>query len=185
MAKKNSKYWHTILHRDIAYFYVGLIIAFSISGIALNHRQDFDSQEYIVNTVDIQLNLPSELSTITEKYLKNETKSFTDNEFRGFRLTEDVVRIYFEDAYAHINLQTGKGEIEYVETIPVLGQMTILHKTSNIWWIWFSDIFGLAMLAIAITGMFISNGNNSFKKRGWKLAIIGLVFPFIFLFFLN
>jgi len=185
MAKKSSKYWHRTLHRDIAYFYVGLIIAFSISGIALNHRQDFDSQEYIVNTEAVQLNLPSEGSDITESYLKNETRSITDHEFRGFRLTGDNLKIYFEDAYAHINMQTGVGEIEYVETIPVLGQMTTLHKTTNIWWIWFSDIFGVAMLAIAITGMFISNGNNSFKKRGWKLAILGLVFPFIFLIFLS
>lgn len=185
MAKKSTKYWHRTLHRDIAYFYVGLIIAFSISGIALNHRQNFDSQEYTVRTVGVQLDLPSELSAITENYLKSETKSLTENEFRGFRMVGDEVRVYFKDAYAHINLQTGTGEIEYVETIPVLGQMTILHKTTNSWWIWFSDVFGVGMLAIAITGMFISSGKNSFNKRGWKLAILGLIFPFIFLFLLS
>ncbi|MCT4631060.1 PepSY-associated TM helix domain-containing protein, partial [Winogradskyella sp.] len=90
-----------------------------------------------------------------------------------------------KDAYAFVNLKTGEGEIEYVKTIPVLGQMTILHKTTNVWWIWFSDIFGVAMLTIAITGMFISKGKNSFKKRGWWLASLGLIFPFIFLFIIK
>jgi len=38
------------------------------------------------------------------------------------------------------------------------------------------------MLVIAFTGMFIiTKGKNTFKKRGWKLALAGLVFPLIIL----
>ncbi|WP_442957520.1 PepSY-associated TM helix domain-containing protein [Polaribacter sp.] len=47
------------------------------------------------------------------------------------------------------------------------------------------DIFGIAMLIIAITGMFISKGKYSFKKREWILTLIGLIFPFIFLFLIQ
>ena len=46
------------------------------------------------------------------------------------------------------------------------------------------SIFGLGMLTIAITGMFIAKGSESFRKRGWKLALVGIVFPLIFLFLL-
>jgi hypothetical protein len=56
-----------------------------------------------------------------------------------------------------------------------------LHKTTNSFWIWYSDIFGVAMLVIAITGMLITKGKNSFSKRGWKLALAGLLFPIVFL----
>ena len=41
------------LHRDIAYFYVGLIIAFSFSGIILNHRQDWYPMDYTYEATSI------------------------------------------------------------------------------------------------------------------------------------
>jgi hypothetical protein len=185
MNKKARTKLNRNLHRDISYFFIGLIIAFSISGIALNHRVDFDPQEYTVKTENIKIELPNDASQITEDYLKESAKNITTEEFRGHRIRGEEVRLYFKDAYAFVNLKTGEGEIEYVKTIPVLGQMTILHKTTNVWWIWFSDIFGVAMLTIAITGMFISKGKNSFKKRGWWLASLGLIFPFIFLFIIK
>ena len=75
-------------HRDIAYFYVGLIIAFSFSGIILNHRQS-----------------------------------------------------------------------------------------------WYSDIFGVAIIVIAVTGMLIPAGKFGFGQRGWKYMLVGLVFPLVFLLF--
>lgn len=185
MAKKSRTLLNRSLHRDIGYFYVGLIIAFSISGIVLNHRQDIDPQEYTVKVEKFKLNIPQDPTLITDDFFKEAASTITDDKYRGNRKGTKEVRLFFEDAFALVNLETGEGEIEYVRTIPVLGQMTILHKTTNKWWIWFSDIFGIAMLTIAITGMFIAKGKNSFRKRGWWLAILGLIFPFIFLFLIR
>ncbi len=183
--KLNQYFSSRNLHRDLAYFYVGLIIAFSLSGIALNHRTSFDPQEYTVKTMPISIDLPLDDQDRTESFFKEASKDFIDSEFRAMRIRGQEYRLYFEDAFASIDAQTGQGEIEFLRTIPLLGQMTILHKTTNVWWIWFSDIFGVAMLVIAITGMYISRGKYSFKRRGWKLALIGLTFPFIFLFLIR
>lgn len=185
MSKKSRTLLNRNLHRDIGYFYVGLIIAFSISGIALNHRTDFDPQEYTVKTEQLEVDIPEDAEKIDDAFLKELAKTITSAEYRGNRRRGNEARLYFKDAFASVNLQTGKGEIEYVRTIPFLGQMTILHKTTNKWWIWFSDIFGVAMLIIAITGMFIAKGKYSFRKRGWILAVLGLIFPFIFLFLIR
>jgi hypothetical protein len=58
-----------------------------------------------------------------------------------------------------------------------------IHKSTSNWWIYYSDIFALSLITIAITGTFIIKaGKFSFKSRGWKLALAGLVFPLIFLF---
>jgi hypothetical protein len=62
--------------------------------------------------------------------------------------------------------------------------MADLHQTTNSAWIWYSDIFGGAMIIIALTGMFIASGKYSFKKRGWWLALAGVAFPLVFLFWL-
>ena len=184
--KKSKAYWNRLLHRDLAYFFLGLIIAFSASGIILNHRVDIDPQEYTVKTETIQIDLPDDKLLITDEFFRSTlTAKNIDEEYKRFRIRNNEIRLYFKDAFATIDAKTGIGEIDYVKTIPILGQMTILHKSTNKWWIWFSDIFGIAMLTIAITGTFISKGKYSFKKRGWKLTLIGLIFPFIFLFLIR
>jgi uncharacterized protein len=33
--------------------------------------------------------------------------------------------------------------------------------------------------------MFIEKGKFSFRQRGWKLALLGMIFPLIFLFLLS
>jgi uncharacterized protein len=33
--------------------------------------------------------------------------------------------------------------------------------------------------------MFIQKGETSFSARGWKLALVGMIFPLIFLFLLS
>jgi hypothetical protein len=80
-----------------------------------------------------------------------------------------------------VNLESGEGTLEHKRKVPVLGHTMYLHKSTNSFWIWYSDIFGAAMLLIAITGLFIAKGKYSFRQRGWKFAILGLIFPLIFL----
>ena len=183
---KNTAYWNKLLHRDLAYFFLGLIIAFSASGIILNHRADIDPQEYTIKTEVIKFDLPEDKLLITDDFFRSALTDKTNIEnYKSFRIRNNEIRLYFDDAFAAIDAKTGIGQIDYVRTIPVLGQMTILHKSTSKWWIWFSDIFGIAMLIIAITGMFISKGKYSFKKRGWILALTGLIFPFVFLFLIR
>ena len=82
-----------------------------------------------------------------------------------------------------VDAKSGKGSIEWYRKRAVLGQMTQLHKDTNAFWIWYSDIFGVAMLVIAISGMLmIKKGDYAFTSRGWKLALLGMIFPLIFLF---
>jgi uncharacterized protein len=147
-------------HRDIAYFYVGLIISFSISGIFLNHRQSWHPRRYSYDKKEISIPVPAGKEAIN-------------------------LRISFASHDVQVDITTGKGKIESYRTTPLLGQMTILHQDTSKWWIYYSDIFGIAMLTIAITGMFIEKGGNSFRSRGWKLALAGIIFPLIFLFLLT
>ena len=56
------------LHRDFAYFYVGLIIAFSFSGIILNHRQDWYPMDYTYESKDVTLTLPEDVKQISKEF---------------------------------------------------------------------------------------------------------------------
>ncbi|MDX1909010.1 MAG: PepSY-associated TM helix domain-containing protein [Bacteroidia bacterium] len=105
---------------------------------------------------------------------------------RRFKVENGKLEVSFENHDLKADLNTGTGELVRYVKVPVLAQMTQLHQDTNDWWIYYSDVFGLSMLLIAITGMImIPKGDKSFGGRGWKLAVAGMVFPLIFLFLLS
>ena len=181
----NTRNFFRKWHRDIAYFFVGLILSFSISGIALNHRTTFNSRQYAHQSEEFTFQVPQEEGSINEEYVRSILPQIgIENDYRTFRIRNGQLRIYYEDALAEIYIATGKGEKEWLKKRILLAEMADLHQTTNNWWVWYSDIFGVGMILIAVSGMFIANGRDSFKNRGWWLATIGLVFPLIFLIFL-
>ena len=171
------------LHRDLGYFYVGLIIAFAISGIAQNHRKQWKPEKYVYEfkKVETAFRLPKE--SVTKEVVAAFSKENGLEEMRQFDVRKDSsLVISYKDADATIKLATGKGEINIWRKRPVFAQLTMLHKNNgNLWWIWYSDIFSLGLIIIASTGMFLMKGKNSFKGRGWKFALAGLVVPIVVL----
>ncbi len=173
-------------HRDLAYFFLGLIIAFSFSGIFLNHRQSWNPRRYTYNSQEIALKQLVVKDSVNDRFVAAFTKEFAINDnLRRFSIDGNNLRISYVNNDVQVDLTTGKGKIESYRTTPVLGQMTKLHIDTSQWWIYYSDIFGIAMMVIAGTGMFIQQGENSFWARGWKLALIGIIFPLIFLLLLS
>ena len=169
------------LHRDFAYFYVGLIIAFSFSGIILNHRNDWYPMDYTYENKDVTLELPGNTELITKDFLVDATKDL-NLKYDGHRIRGNKLRVYYKtNTILDVDLKSGSGSLEFKRKVPILGHSMYLHKSTNNFWIWYSDIFGAAMLLIAITGILIPAGKNGFSKRGWKLAILGMIFPIIFL----
>jgi uncharacterized protein len=172
-------------HRDIAYFYVGLIISFSFSGIFLNHRQSWNPKRYTYESKNISVAKVNR-DSVNDNFIKLFTsEQGIEDELRRFSVDGDKLKISYVSHDVTIELSTGNGTIESYRTTPVLGQMTKLHLDTSKWWIYYSDVFGIAMLVIAFTGMFIQEGSNSFRARGWKLALAGIIFPLIFLFLLT
>jgi len=167
-------------HRDFSYFYVGLLIAFSISGIALNHRHSWDPRDYVYETQDIKIDFPKDRDAITDEFFENWLKENNINlELRGTAYRRGGYNLYFGDAYAFINPFDGEGQIERFQIRPLLGPMVDLHRSTSDIWLWYSDIFAISVLLICITGLVIAKGKNGFKKRGWKLALVGVVIPSI------
>jgi len=149
----------------------------------MNHREHWHPEKYTVNSKPIQIEIPKE--EITEKYAEELGKKLRiDDKIKRHKVKENQLKIAFENHEIEIDLKTGKGELETFTKTPIISQAMKLHKNTSNWWIYYSDIFGLSLITIAITGIvMIKVGNNTFKKRGWKLAIAGLLVPLLILFF--
>lgn len=174
------------VHRDLGYFYLGLIIAFAFSGIFLNHRNDWYPSEYKYDAKEIQVVLPADPKDINNAFVAELTKTLgIEDKLKGFQIRRENLRVTFNETMVDINLKTGAGLQERYFKVPFLAQSTQLHVTTNSAWIWYSDIFGIAMLVIAATGMLMMKGENGFGSRGWKLALAGIIFPLIFLFVIS
>jgi len=174
------------LHRDLGYFYLGLIITFAFSGILMNHRENWHPDKYTIEAKAIEILLPEE-SQINDAYAENLAKELNINDkVKRHMVRKGKFKMQFENTEVEIDLKSGKGEIIHFLKTPVISQAMKLHKSTSNWWIYFSDIFGLSLICIAVTGaMMVKHGKHTFKRRGWKLAIAGLLFPILFLLFLS
>ena len=174
------------LHRDLGYFYIGLIISFATSGILMNHRDSWHAEKYTVETKKIDVKIPTD-ADITEEYADSLGKQLgIDDKIRRHKVDEGKLRISFEKNDVEIDLKTGKGEIVSFIKTPIISSMMKLHKNTSNWWIYYGDIFGISLIVIAITGtLMIPAGKFTFKKRGWKLALAGLIVPLLILIFLG
>ena len=174
------------IHRDLGYFYIGLIISFALSGILMNHREQFHAEKYNVETKKIEVKLPKK-EAISENYAKYFIKQFNiDDTYRKHKIKGETLRISYKNTDVELDVNTGKGELTTYSKTPLISQMIKLHKSTSNWWIYYGDIFGLSLITIAITGaIIIPAGKFSFKNRGWKLALAGIIIPLIVLFFIG
>ena len=69
----NWRKWNKAIHRDFGYFFLGMTIIYGLSGIALNHMQDWNPNYVIINK-EIQVDLTNkkldkaEIKAILDKY---------------------------------------------------------------------------------------------------------------------
>lgn len=170
------------LHRDLGYFYIGLIISFAASGIMMNHRSKWHPEKYTVEQKNIQVH-PIVDSQVSDVFAKSILLSnHIDDKYKRYSIKNDELRIVCEKTDVDIELKTGKGTVTFYNSTPLISHIMKLHKNTSDWWIYYGDIFGLSLITIAITGtMMYANGRFSFKRRGWKLALAGVLFPLLFL----
>jgi hypothetical protein len=170
------------LHRDLGYFYMGLIVSFAFSGLLMNHREMWHADKYTTETKAIEVQLPQK-EEITEEFAKELGKKLGINDkFRRRMVKKEEFKISFENHDVEIDMKTGKGEIVSFIKTPIISQTMKLHKSTSNFWIYYSDIFALSLITIALTGtIMIKAGKFSWKNRGWKLAVAGVIFPLLFL----
>lgn len=179
MAFKWRK-WNKVIHRDFGYFFFGMVIIYGLSGIAINHLNDWNPN-YIVITKEIQTQPvnykpeKAEIKEILQKY--NE-----DGNYKSHYFPEDgMVKVFLKDGTAWIDLSSGKGLIEKTKRRAFFREVNYLHYNPIKYWTWFSDLFAGSLIIIAISGLFIARGAVGITKRGLWLTLAGILVPVTFL----
>lgn len=171
-----------VLHRDLGYIFFGMCIIYGLSGIALNHRHDWNPN-YIITQKEIKVSLPEREGSFERPEVKKILEEIGEGSYRTHIQSANNLRIFIEGGTININPQTGEGYLEKIKRRPVFYEVNFLHYNApKKLWTWFSDIYAVALIIISITGLFILKGKNGITRRGAWLTGIGVIIPLILLY---
>jgi hypothetical protein len=171
-----------ITHRDIGYLIAGLTMIYAISGIALNHKHDWNPN-YIVDQQEVSTSMILERDSLTEEVVLQFLDEIGERDnFKTFYFPAgDKLTIFLKEGTVQYNVKSKSGYIERLTKRPVFNQLNFLHYNPGVWWKVFSDIYCVALILVTVTGLFIVKGRNGITRRGAVLTIIGIILPLLFL----
>ncbi|HTQ97741.1 MAG TPA: PepSY-associated TM helix domain-containing protein [Candidatus Acidoferrum sp.] len=167
------------LHRDVGYFLSGLIFAYCISGIALNHINDWNP-DFVIEKRSITLDRAFTRDEITSDRIAEFTALVgeTAPKLHDFPTAEQV-KIYYDNASLLVNLVAKTGMYESIHQRPLFYQSNVLHRNSLKGWKWASDIFGGLLIFLTVSGWFMLKGRLGLLGRGKWLILAGFAPPVI------
>lgn len=176
--KYNWRRWFRAFHRDIGYVAVALTIAYGVSGLAVNHIDDWNpNYKYSERAVEIGPltgPIPEMAATVVGKL------ALDPRQVRGhFQESATILRVFLDEGQeAKVDITTGRGTMKTIETRAVLFEVNALHL-NNLKGIWtyVADVFAVALIVLALTGVTMMKGDRGFWGRGKYFVLAGLAIP--------
>jgi hypothetical protein len=177
-VKYNWRRWFRAFHRDIGYVAVALILAYSISGIAVNHIDDWNpNYSYSERAVDVGPltgSIPEMAAAIVTKL------ALDPRHVRGhFQETETQLRVFLDEGQeAKVDITTGRGMLKSLKSRAVFFEVNALHLNNlKGAWTYIADAFAVALIILALTGVSMMKGDRGFWGRGKYFVAAGLAVP--------
>ncbi|WP_321348892.1 PepSY-associated TM helix domain-containing protein [uncultured Draconibacterium sp.] len=166
--KKSVQHWMRSLHRDIGYLMIGMTLIYAISGIVLVYRDtEFLKSEKTV-TRQLEPNLaPEQIGMMLHlRFFKVEK-------------TEGDLVYFGNGTY---NKATGETIYQSVSLPEFLNKINGLHKASSQSKThWFTTVFGLLMLFLALSSLWMFKARSKHFKRGMVFSVLGLALAVVML----
>lgn len=180
----NWRKLNRVLHRDIGYFFFGMTIIYALSGIALNHLKDW-KPSYMIDRKELTINENISKGNFDDDAAKSLLMKYDfDVKYKSYYFpNSNNLTIFFDDGSLSINSISKTAVYESVKRRPIFFEVNLLHYNPGWMWKWFSDIYAVGLIIIAISGLFILRGKQGITGRGAWFTGIGIIVPLVFLFF--
>ncbi len=186
MRQKTLRRWNNALHRDLGYLFFGMTLIYAISGIVLNHFKsgDFAHPDYSKSFWEFKVALPNN-GNIDQAYIdKVLADAHETGNYKSHIISGETLTLFLTNGSLAINLQDGSVFQEKRQARYIIKEFNLLHYNNlKRLYTWYSDIYAVALILLAITGLFILRGKNGIIGRGAWLTAIGIIIPALFLFF--
>jgi uncharacterized protein len=193
--QKRRAFWLKHLHKwhwvSAAICLIAMLM-FSITGITLNHAAQIASKP-TVTTREAKLPAPvlarlesdaetekAPLPQIASDWISDEMSLDTEGRIAEWSEDEVYVSMPRPGGDAWLSIDRATGDIQYERTDRgVISWLNDLHKGRNTGatWSWFIDVFALACVLFASTGLLLLKMHSTRRPGTWPYVALGLVVP--------
>ncbi len=180
----NWRKWNRMIHRDFGFFFFAMTIIYALSGIAINHINDWNPN-YDIETSYYEISNPERFDNADEAKIMEllELVEQDDSYKKFYYMRPGLLKVFIKDGSLVLNTETGDASIETIRRRPIFFYVNYLHYNPGSWWKWFSDIYAGALILLAISGIVMNKGKKGLKGRGGLYLAVGIIIPIIFLVF--
>jgi len=183
MAAFNWRRWNRMIHRDFGYFFFGMTFIYALSGIAINHINDWNPN-YDIETTFYDISNPEQFEQADKaKIIELLSLLGIEKDYKKhYYPRPGLLKVFIKKGSLILNTESGDASIEKLRRRQVFFYVNYLHYNPGSWWLWFSDIFAGALIIIAISGIIMNKGKKGLKGRGGIYLALGILIPLFFLF---
>lgn len=172
------------VHRDLSFFFAGMVIIYALSGLFLNHRNSIDPS-YTVARTDYRIAepLPPKEGMTRERVIELLRPLGEEENFTQFYFPHDgQMKVFLKGGSSLVvDVATGRAVYESVKPRPLVAPMVKLHFNPGSWWTVFADLFAVGLILITLTGILMLRGRQLWGRGGIEL-LAGILIPILFLF---
>jgi len=173
---KRWRAWLRSVHRDIGYLAVGFTVIYAVSGIAMNHIDDWDPNFRASETTRA-------IAPITDATPDAEA---TQRVVAATGIASKVADVYRAGDEIRLTFESGAKATAIADTVTVQTRRDRfffrvadwLHATRGKQaWKFIADLYAALLLYLAISGIFMIKGKLGLRWRGAGLIALGLAAP--------
>lgn len=156
---------------------------YAVSGIAVNHIDEWNPN-YDIHHLETTIEPIDEVFDDTDELAREVLRRLQiDTPYKSVFLPDpQSIRIFLDGHTVTANYHTGRVQQEIVNNRPILRWLNFLHlNEAKQLWTYVADMFALALIVVAVTGLFIAKGSQGITGRGAWLTAIGFLLPLLFL----
>jgi hypothetical protein len=173
---KRWRAWLRAIHRDIGYLAVGFTIIYAVSGLAINHIQDWDPN---FKTYETERTIAPIASDLTDDAAVAAARAALGvGEPRQIYRAGDELHLDYDNRKFVIYGDTGQVIEQGRDERLFLRIANWLHynRGKKAWTI-VADIYAVMLLYLAVSGLFMIKGKLGLRWRGTILVGLGISVP--------
>lgn len=182
--------WLRALHRDVGYLAVGLTFVYAMSGIAVNHLEDWDPN---FNNYESSMQLDADVVTALQKGAEHagHEQASAQRIMQALGQNEPINDVYEIEpgklditvgaSTYFVDLRSGVVRQQGQKPRLVLRAANWLHlNRGKKAWTWIADGYAVFLLFLATSGLFMIKGRQGLLGRGALLTLIGAAVPVLY-----